>query len=227
MAYAYRRGPAGGWNRQTQVGPDTNAPMFYSVAMSNGLAIMGAPTAFGAIVIPNTEGSVYVYRLQAVAGQFDQWVRQTRLHLPIGFEDEESFGLTLDAWGNRIAVGSRRESDFRGAVYVFARGTDNRWQQTARLVPKDTRRHCFSEAVSINFDRIAVPHRASAMASRKARCARCMCSSATSARKHGGCVIGSSPAKAPFRSERRSPIAACSWAFQGAAPRRRPPVWHT
>ena len=49
------------------VGPDVNAPRFHDVAMGGGLAVLGAPTSFGAITNPNP-GSAYVFRLKEVPG---------------------------------------------------------------------------------------------------------------------------------------------------------------
>jgi hypothetical protein len=154
FAYAYRRAN-GVWSRQATLAPDVNAAMFRTVAIGDGVAVIGAPTSFGAI-LSSDPGSVYVFRLKAVAGQRDVWVRETRLHPPLGLSEAGSFGLSLDVSRNRVAVASRREEDLRGVVYVFARRSDGRWMQTARLAPVDTSRHCFGDTVAIHYDRIAI-----------------------------------------------------------------------
>lgn len=154
FAHAYRRSN-GIWTRQMTVGPDVNAPKFREVAMGGGLAVLGAPTSFGAIPNPNP-GSAYVFRLKEVPGQKDVWVREARLHPPSVTSEAGGFGLSLDVSSNRVAVASQFEQDIRGAVYVFARGANAVWKQTARLTPVDGFRHCFGWTVAIHHDRIAV-----------------------------------------------------------------------
>ena len=102
FAHAYRRSN-GIWTRQMTVGPDVNAPRFHDVAMGGGLAVLGAPTSFGAITNPNP-GSAYVFRLKEVPGQKEVWVREARLHPPLIVSEAGGFGLSLDVSSNRVAV---------------------------------------------------------------------------------------------------------------------------
>jgi hypothetical protein len=155
FAHAYRRSN-GVWTRQMTVGPDVNAPKFHDVAMGGGLVVLGAPTGTGGLIELLPAGSAYVFRLKAVAGQKDVWVREARLHPPAMASAAGGFGLSLDVSSNRVAVASRFEQDIRGSVYVFARGTNGVWKQTARLLPVDGLRHCFGWTVAIHHDRIAV-----------------------------------------------------------------------
>jgi len=160
LAYPYRR-VNGHWSRQSVLRRDANTPMWQSLAMSDSLLVFGAPRVaegtYGASSMDG-RGSLSIYALQSSnTSSNDEWVEQGRVG-PKGYKlGAVTFGSTVDVSRSRIIGGSYTEDGGRGAAYVFARGSDGKWAQTARLQSVDNLAgRCFGRRVAIHYDRAAV-----------------------------------------------------------------------
>jgi hypothetical protein len=87
-----------------------------AVSISNGTAVVGAPT----------QNSAYVYTYD---GLTNTWTYQTTL---TGGASTDQFGAAVSISGNNIAIGAPGTSGSAGAVYIF-NGSAAVWTQTAML----------------------------------------------------------------------------------------------
>jgi hypothetical protein len=150
-AHAYRRAN-GQWISQGVLSADTGAQGFTTVAMSNGLAIFGAPL-FQAVT---AAGSAYVYKRNSPTGQPDAWVRVQKLAPPAGATRQFDYGFSVDVGQDRVIVSSRGENDNAGAAYIYKLNSSGRYVQTTRLAGVAGGSRCFGDRVIIYFDRAAV-----------------------------------------------------------------------
>lgn len=160
LAYPYRR-VNGHWSRQGVLRRDDHTPMWQSLAMSDNLLVFGAPrVAEGTSGADAMDGrgslSIYARQCSSTSGN-DEWVRQGRVG-PKGYKlGAVTFGSTVDVSRTRIIAGSYSEDGYAGAAYVFARRSDGKWAQTARLESVDNAGfRCFGRQVAIHYDRAAV-----------------------------------------------------------------------
>jgi hypothetical protein len=160
LAYPYRR-VNGHWSRQGVLRRDENTPMWQSLAMSDDLLVFGAPrVAEGAYGVDAMDGrgSLSIYALKSSStSSNDEWVRQGRVG-PKGYKlGAVTFGANVDVSRTHIIAGSYSEDGYAGAAYVFARGSDGKWTQTARLQSVDNSpARQFGRQVAIHYDRAAV-----------------------------------------------------------------------
>lgn len=96
-----------------------------AVRLSRDALVAGAVGPFGA-----AEGSAYVFVRDASGA----WSERQRLQ-PSGLSSTASFGASLALEGELLVVGAQLER-FRGAVFVYRRGSDGSFQLEARLDPR-------------------------------------------------------------------------------------------
>lgn len=142
-AYIYER-TDGAWVKRTKLKPDRldeNGNFGISVALSDGTAVVGAPTDDGSI------GTAYVYE-RSNGG----WNRSGVLESDVR-EAGDAFGIAVAIAGNEVVVGARGHrtgGDYgTGATFVFER-TRGGWNQNATLAPSgdDVRVHEFGTSVA-------------------------------------------------------------------------------
>jgi choice-of-anchor B domain-containing protein len=91
------------------------------------VAVAGEDVLFGQPDIDRTPGAVFVYRRSGGA-----WDEAARLTAGDGIPGDR-FGSALAVDGERLLVGAYWADSGRGAAYVFERGGDGGWSQSARL----------------------------------------------------------------------------------------------
>ena len=138
--------------------PDTaHAPSFgVSVALGDSLAAVGASGETGCG--PNS-GAVYVYR-RTPGSVFDEWRGVARL-TPRTCRPNTFFGERVVLSGQRLLVSAASSETFGGegsnAAYMFARGEDGTWRQTARFTaPSDRQEGSFAAGIDLDGDRAVV-----------------------------------------------------------------------
>lgn len=99
-------------------------------------------------------GSAYVFERNL--GGPNAWGLAAKL-VPSDLTSEDSFGTSVDVWGDRIVVGAPTQGEFyQGALYVFEL-TGSSWQQTAKLVsPNPASGGIFGWSASLYEDRVLV-----------------------------------------------------------------------
>ncbi|MGH7573096.1 MAG: FG-GAP repeat protein, partial [Gemmatimonadota bacterium] len=90
-------------------------------------AVAGEDVLFGQPDIDRTPGAVYVYRRSG-----GTWEEAARLTAADGIPGDR-FGSALAVDGDRLLVGAFWADSGRGAAYVFERGPEGGWSQTAKL----------------------------------------------------------------------------------------------
>ncbi|MDX1661672.1 MAG: choice-of-anchor B family protein, partial [Gemmatimonadota bacterium] len=127
----------------------TSAQSFGSAA-----AVSGDVVLFGQPDTDATPGTVYVYGRQG-----DAWAEVGRLHASDAIPGDR-FGTDLDVSGDRMIVGALWADSGRGGAYVFEKGVDGAWTETARLVPESaTRGDSVGAAVALEGDLALVTSR--------------------------------------------------------------------
>ncbi|HKY59714.1 MAG TPA: choice-of-anchor B family protein [Gemmatimonadota bacterium] len=91
------------------------------------VALAGEEVLFGQPDIDRTPGAVFVYRRRG-----GSWEEAARLTADDGIPGDR-FGSALAVDGERLLVGAYWADSGRGAAYVFDRGGDGEWRQSARL----------------------------------------------------------------------------------------------
>lgn len=131
-----------------------------SVAISGDTAVFGAPGEdSGASGVDGNEsstgytsaGAAYV----ALRGANGKWARQAYLKASLT-KSQAFFGQVVAIDGNTIAIGAPGQTNYAGAVYVFAR-VGSTWSQQAVLaepVPAASRQ--FGYAIDLKGDRLVV-----------------------------------------------------------------------
>lgn len=150
--------PASGTIEALKLGPSngTAGDLFgWSVAFAGSQMVVGAPQESLATGIANNTGKAYV---------FDTSGALLRELVPTSTAErrrDDSYGRSVAASGNLIAVGAPRADDVgssAGEVFVFNATTG---AQVSKLVPTGTRRNpsdfaAFGSAVDVSADRIVV-----------------------------------------------------------------------
>ena len=127
----------------------------WSVAASGSQVVVGAPQESRAVGIRNNPGAAYLFD---ASGQF---VRELVPRSTSERRRDDSYGRSVAASGNIIAVGAPRADDVgssAGEVFLFNATTG---AQLAKLVPTSTRRNpadfaVFGSAVAVSSNRIVV-----------------------------------------------------------------------
>ena len=110
-------------------------------------AVAGDEVAFGQPGTERAPGSVHVYRRAS-----DSWTRTVKLTASDGIRGDR-FGASIDVSDGRMIVGAFWADSGRGAAYVFERGADGGWRESARLRPAGTARgDSVGGAVAIDGD---------------------------------------------------------------------------
>jgi hypothetical protein len=102
----------------------------YSVAISDDLAVVGAPSDFNMQGAP--EGAAYIFR-EIGPGR---WVEVAKVH----GSDSKAFslvGLAVAVDGNTVVVGAPGENDNTGVAYVYREAAPGRWSEIAKLEAAD------------------------------------------------------------------------------------------
>ncbi len=122
-----------------------------SVSVSNGLAIVGAPTADG----PNgesSEGAAYIY----VRSSNGVWTQQAILY-PSGGAAGDQFGTSVGISGSYAVVGSRDAHNFYGDAYVFVQASNGTWSEQQELSPSQNNQFSsYGVAVAISWPYVVV-----------------------------------------------------------------------
>ncbi len=96
-------------------------------SFGRSVAVVGEDVLFGQPDLDRTPGTVYVYRRSG-----GTWEEAARLTAADGIQGDR-FGSAMTADGERLVVGAYWADSGRGAAYVFDRGADGEWRQSARL----------------------------------------------------------------------------------------------
>lgn len=123
-----------------------------SVALSGGLALIGAPS--DSIGSPGGQGAAYVF-----ARSGDGWTQQARLFADDG-ASADAFGSSIAVDGNTAVIGASQDDvatlPDRGSAYVFTR-SGTTWTQQAKLVADmSSATGEFGASVAIDGDLVAI-----------------------------------------------------------------------
>ncbi|GAB4256141.1 MAG: hypothetical protein Kow0092_01950 [Deferrisomatales bacterium] len=130
--YLFDRGPDGAWRWSAKLTASDGAygdRFGCSVALGEREVFVGACADDGPWA---DSGSVYVFE-EASDGS---WIEQARL-APPDARSLDGFGASVAAWGETVAVGAPGAlgvAPGAGVVWLFRRGGDGRWTESARLI---------------------------------------------------------------------------------------------
>jgi len=113
---------------QTTASGETESAMGFAraVEVNNGSLFFGEPANV------HQPGLVYIF------GQSDNgWTQQGQLSASDGVIGD-GFGSALTADGDQLLVGAPERNEERGAAYLFRRGSDGSWSQSASIAISDT-----------------------------------------------------------------------------------------
>lgn len=140
--YVFRRNEAGMWTETVKISArDVAAGEAFGRAMAvgDGVALVAA---WG-----HQEGRGAVYAL--VRDGSGQWSEGAKL-MASDAEPLDWFGMSLAMEGEYALIGTPRKDQGRGGAYVFRRGADGGWTETARLEPDEPGRNIgFGSAVAL------------------------------------------------------------------------------
>lgn len=139
--YVFRRNAAGDWTESAKISAsDVVADEAFGRAMAvgDGVALVAA---WG-----HGEGRGAVYVL--TRDDSGRWSEAGKL-MASDAEPQDWFGQGLAIDGDYALIGSARKNQGRGAVYVFRRGADGSWSETAKLEPEDTGQTGFGSALAM------------------------------------------------------------------------------
>lgn len=155
-AYFFERQPDGNWLgvASRQVAGTMSDRLGIAddiVALHGDFAVAGASHDDS---IAQHAGSAYVFERNL--GGTNAWGQTTKL-VPDDLLSDDSFGASVDVWGNRIVVGAPENGNLsEGALYVFERRHDG-WHQAAKLTsPNPQSNGLFGQSASLWGDRILV-----------------------------------------------------------------------
>ncbi|WP_457653724.1 choice-of-anchor B family protein, partial [Rhodocaloribacter sp.] len=80
----------------------------------------------------STSSTVYVFGRDG-----DRWVERARLNASDADGKDDRFGRALALDGDVLVAGATTKDGLKGAAYVFERGADGQWRETAKLSPDD------------------------------------------------------------------------------------------
>ena len=111
-----------------------------------GSAVVGD----GEIIVGSTgqtqnAGELYIYKKEG-----NEWAEAGRIMASDGANDNR-FGRALALHGSTLVVGATLQDAPQGAAYVFTKGDDGMWAQSAKLVPSETEEN-YGRAVAVNDD---------------------------------------------------------------------------
>ena len=137
----------------TATTPAANDFLGWSVDVSNNRMIAGATGLL-------QNGTISGYAIILDRGSDGTWSQSAKL-VPSDGAARDQFGRSVAVSGNRAAVGAYKDDHSSqtdaGAVYIFDRGSDGTWSQSAKLVPSDaTAGDEFGYSVAISGDRAVV-----------------------------------------------------------------------
>ena len=136
--YVYTKGWSGRWSQTAKLVASDGQPgdsFGFSVAVDadTDTVVVGA---YGNDDNGSDSGSVYVFTKSSDGG----WVQDTKLVSSDG-EEGDWFGVSVAVDQNTVLVGAPQDrnniGDDIGSVYVFSKGSDGGWRQTAKLVSSD------------------------------------------------------------------------------------------
>ena len=140
--YVFRRNEAGDWTETARISAsDVVAGEAFGRAMAvgDGVALVAA---WG-----HQEGRGAVYSL--VRDDSGHWSEEAKL-MASDAEPLAWFGMSLAIEGEYALIGTPRKDQGRGGAYVFRRGADGGWTETARLEPGEPGRNIgFGSAVAL------------------------------------------------------------------------------
>ncbi len=124
--YVFRRGANGAWREVQSLVPNDANPdhSFGRMAATDGRIVLMSDWA-----ADSSRGAVYVFEKQG-----ERWREAAKLRASDG-QPNDWFGYAVAIDGDRIAVGARNPQRNRGAAYVFRRGADGTWTESAILRP--------------------------------------------------------------------------------------------
>lgn len=112
-----------------------------SVSVADGSVFIGEPAN------PHQSGLVFVYDRSDA-----EWAQKSILKASDG-KIGDGFGSALHANGSRVLVGAPDHHEDRGAAYVFDRGSDGAWSESARFAISDTSKEGeFGSSVALHGD---------------------------------------------------------------------------
>jgi len=132
-AYIFRN-VGGVWQQVAKLTASDGAPgdaFGYSVAISNGIAVVGAHSGDDSEVFDS--GAAYVFR--EIDGEWEQVAKLTAADAAY----VDRFGVSIAIDGNTVVVGATHDDDggpASGSAYVFGL-VDSEWQQIAKLTASD------------------------------------------------------------------------------------------
>jgi len=128
-AYVFTRSGSGEWTlAQRLTASDAAEGDGYGVAV----ALDGDGLLVGAFAKGDTAGAVYAYRRDGSGKFVEEQVFQAE-----DTEVGDRFGVVMALDGNRALIAATRHSEQTGAAYLFERGSDGSWSQTAKLESDD------------------------------------------------------------------------------------------
>jgi hypothetical protein len=130
-AYIFERGPDGTWTKAAKLLASDGKPFTgfaYAVAVSGGVAMVGAPSAAGSAW---STGAVYVYQRD----ESGAWPQVAKL-VASDSAPYDAFGVAVAIDGPVAVIGAAADDDV-GSAYVFIRQASGQWLETAKLRAED------------------------------------------------------------------------------------------
>ena len=165
-AYIFERDSSGKWNQIKKLTADdgvNNDNFGASVALSEGLALIGAPTDDDEAA---ESGSVYIFGPDS-DGPWSQ-IKKLTADDPDENVFFNTFGSSVSISGDRVLIGAEEDSHIdgnKGSAYIFELSDElGKWMQVAKLVPSDKQRFTrFGGSVSLAGDRAIIGSRSGAV----------------------------------------------------------------
>ncbi len=128
--FVYTAGADGTWTESTRL---TASDTQLDDQFGETLATDGTTLVVGATQKNDGKGAAYVFVRDKFSGM---WQQTARLVADDGTEGDQ-FGTSVSVNGDAILVGASHQAEETGASYVFQRGADGAWMQTAKLLSND------------------------------------------------------------------------------------------
>ena len=122
----------------------------HSVAMDDGIAVVGAPK-HDANDVTNS-GAAYVFARNSSG----RWSQVAKLTASDGGEGNE-FGHSVAVHGGTVVIGAYKHNGITGSAYVFTRDEEGAWSQEAKLTASDgDTNDWFGHSVAVHGDTVVV-----------------------------------------------------------------------